>query len=184
MKNVTSHLHESRLVHHGRVFDVTIDRVTLPHGRTVEMEVVRHPGSVVLLPMPAPDRILLIRQYRYVVDQWLWELPAGTLEPEEHSEDAAVRECQEEIGRIPGLVRRLAMFYPSPGFCAEAMTFFVATELRQPGTDDPAAAQDPDEVLQVREFSVAEALDMIGNGAIVDMKTAVGLTLIKDKVKT
>jgi ADP-ribose pyrophosphatase len=178
MANLPPRIHESRLVHHGRVFDVTINRVTLPHGRTVEMEVVQHPGSVVLLPMPAPDRIILIRQYRYVVDQWLWELPAGTLEPEERPEEAAVRECQEEIGRIPGLVRRLAMFYPSPGFCSEAMTFFLATELRKPGADDPSTAQDPDEVLQVRECSVAEALEMIGTGAIVDMKTAVGLTLI------
>lgn len=178
MNHSTSHVHESRLAHHGRVFDVAIDRVTLPHGRTVELEVVRHPGSVVLLPMPAPDRILLIRQYRYAVDQWLWELPAGTLEPNEHLDEAAARECHEETGHVAGVIRRLAMFYPSPGFCTEAMTFFLATELRKPGADDPSAAQDPDEVLQVREFSVAEALEMIGNGAIVDMKTAVGLKLL------
>ena len=68
----------------------------------VKMECVRHRGSVVLMPMPAPDRILLVRQYRYVVNQWLWELPAGTLEPNETLEAAALRECHEEVGKIAG----------------------------------------------------------------------------------
>ena len=68
----------------------------------------RHPGSVVLLPMTAPDRILLVRQYRYVVDRWLWELPAGTLEPNESLEAAALRECHEEVGKIAGRARETA----------------------------------------------------------------------------
>jgi ADP-ribose pyrophosphatase len=169
---------QKKVVFQGRIFTVSVDRVTYPDGRTVIMEVVRHPGSVVLIPMPAPARILLVRQYRYVVDKWLWELPAGTLEPDEEPEAAALRECHEEVGKIADRAERLATFYPSPGFCDEAMNFFLLTELRNRRPDEPPAALDPDELLNVKEFSVAEARQMIRKGEIVDMKTALGLTLI------
>jgi ADP-ribose pyrophosphatase len=169
---------QKKLVFQGRIFAVSVDRVTYPDGRTVNMEVVRHPGSVVLLPIPAPARIILVRQYRYVVGKWLWELPAGTLEPGEEPEAAALRECHEEVGKIAGRAQHVITFYPSPGFCDEAMNFFLLTELRDRRADEPAAKQDPDELLNVKEFSVAEARQMIRKGEIVDMKTALGLTLI------
>ena len=76
----------------GKVFSVESDRVRLPHGLEVVMQVVRHPAAVVLLPMPDPDHIVLVRQYRYVIDQWIWELPAGSVDPGETAEQAAVRE--------------------------------------------------------------------------------------------
>jgi ADP-ribose pyrophosphatase len=169
---------QKKVVFQGRIFTISVDRVAYPDGRTVIMEVVRHPGSVVLIPMPAPARVLLVRQYRYVVDKWLWELPAGTLEPDEEPEAAALRECHEEVGKIADRAERLSTFYPSPGFCDEAMHFFLLTELRNRRSDEPPAVQDPDELLNVKEFSVAEARQMIRKGEIVDMKTALGLTLI------
>ena len=169
---------QKKVVFQGRIFTISVDRVTYPDGRTVNMEVVRHPGSVVLIPMPAHARIVLVRQYRYVVDTWLWELPAGTLEPNEEPEAAALRECHEEVGKIADRAERLATFYPSPGFCDEAMNFFLLTELRDRRPNEPPAAQDPDELLNVKEFSVAEARQMIRKGEITDMKTALGLTLI------
>jgi ADP-ribose pyrophosphatase len=169
---------QKKLVFQGRIFTVSVDRVSYPDGRTVVMEVVRHPGSVVLIPMPAPARIILVRQYRYAVDKWLWELPAGTLEPNEAPEAAALRECHEEIGKIAERAERLHTLYPSPGFCDEAMNFFLLTGLRERRPDEPVAAIDPDELLNVKEFSVAEARQMIRKGEIVDMKTALGLTLI------
>lgn len=178
MSDLHARVLDSKTVFSGHVFKVTVDRVTYPDGRTVNMEVVRHPGSVVLLPVPAPARILLVRQYRYVVDKWLWELPAGTLEPNEEPEAAALRECHEEVGKIAELAQRLATFYPSPGFCDETMNFFLLTGLRNRRPDEPAATQDPDELLNVKEFSVAEARQMIRHGDITDMKTALGLTLI------
>jgi ADP-ribose pyrophosphatase len=171
-------LAQKKVVFQGRVFTVSVDRVTYPDGRTVNMEVVRHPGSVVLIPAPAPARVVLVRQYRYVVEKWLWELPAGTLEPNERPEAAALRECHEEIGKIADRAQHLATFYPSPGFCDEAMHFFLLTELRERRANEAPAAQDPDELLNVKEFSVAEARQMIRKGEIVDMKTALGLTLI------
>src|SRR5918996_1283530 len=97
----------SETVYKGRIFNITVDQLAFADGRSVTMEVVRHRGSVVLLPMTAPDRILLVRQYRYVVDRWLWELPAGTLEPNEIPEAAAIRECHEEVGKIPGHAQKL-----------------------------------------------------------------------------
>jgi ADP-ribose pyrophosphatase len=178
MSDTHARVKESRTIYEGRVFTVTLDRVEYPDGRTVNMEIVRHHGSVVLVPMPAPDRIVLVRQYRYVVDKWLWELPAGMVEPNEPLEEAALRECHEEIGKIAGQSRLLATFYPSPGFCDEAMNFFVLTELRDRRTGEAAAVQDPDELLTVKEFSIAEARQMVANGDIIDMKTALGLTLI------
>jgi ADP-ribose diphosphatase len=175
---MSDNVSEKKLVFQGRIFTVSVDRVKYPDGRTVNMEVVRHPGSVVLIPMPAPARVILVRQYRYVVDKWLWELPAGTLEPHEEPEAAALRECHEEIGKIAGHAERLVTFYPSPGFCDESMNFFLLTRLRDRRADEPPAAQDPDELLTVKEFSVAEARQMIRKGEILDMKTALGLTLI------
>ena len=171
-------LAQKKVVFQGRIFTVNVDRVTSPDGRTVNMEVVRHPGSVVLIPMPAHARIILVRQYRYVVDKWLWELPAGTLEAHEEPEAAALRECHEEVGKIAGRAEHLVTFYPSPGFCDETMNFFLLTGLRDRRADEATPAQDPDEMLSVKEFSVAEARQMIRKGEILDMKTALGLTLI------
>ena len=178
MSEAPPDLKHSDLVYKGRVFNVTIDEVAYPDGRVVKMEVVRHRGSVVLLPMTAPDRILLVRQYRYVVDKWLWELPAGTLEPGESLHAAALRECHEEVGKIAGRAEKLLSFFPSPGFCDEEMNFFRLTDLRDRRPDEPAAHQDPDEILNVREFSVQEVRNLVRIGEICDMKTAVGLTLL------
>jgi ADP-ribose pyrophosphatase len=165
-------------VYKGRVFNVTVDQLAFPDGRLVKMEVVRHRGSVVLLPMAARDRILLVRQYRYVVDRWLWELPAGTLEPGESLDAAALRECHEEVGKIAGHAKKLSSFFPSPGFCDEVMNFFLLTDLRDRLPHEAAPHQDPDEILNVKEFSVDEVRAMIKAGEIFDMKTALGLTLL------
>jgi ADP-ribose pyrophosphatase len=159
----------------GKVFDVDRDVVRLPHGREVALDVIRHPRSVVLLPVPEPGHIILVRQYRYAVNRWLWELPAGSVDAGEEPETAAGRECQEEIGQVPATVMRLAALYPTPGYCDEEMIFFRLSGLAE-GTE-PAAVDD-DEDIEARTFTLADARDMIRRGEIVDMKTVVGLTLI------
>ena len=171
-------LKQSRPIYNGRVITITVDEIAFPDGRNIQMEVVRHPGSVVLLPMTAPDRVLLVRQYRYVVDRWLWEFPAGTREPGESLDTTAVRECHEEVGKIAGRVEKLLSLYPSPGFCDEEMHFFRLTHLRDRRADEAAPEQDPDELLSVKEFSLKEVRAMVRTGEIVDMKTAVGVTLV------
>lgn len=166
-----------REVHRGRVFRVDVDRVTLPTGHTVDMEIVRHPGSVVLLPQPSSDTIVLIRQYRYAIDRWIWELPAGSLKPGEDPDEAAARECEEEIGLLPGRVERVRGYFPTPGFCDEEMMYYRCLDLGPPAPDS-TARQDEDEVIEPRTFTVAEARALVRSGEILDLKTAFGLTLV------
>jgi ADP-ribose pyrophosphatase len=166
---------ESTTVFTGRIFNVNVDRVRLPHGREVRMEIVRHPGSVVLVPMPDADHVILVRQYRYAVDRWLWELPAGSLDPGEDALTAARRECHEEIGLVPGDLEEIGRFYPTPGFCDEHMIFFRLTGLSQPLS---TAAHDEDESIEPKAFSLADARRLVQQGEIRDLKTAVGLSLL------
>ena len=170
-------LEARRVVYDGRIFRVEVDKVRLPTDHRVVMEIVRHPGSVVLLPMPSAHEIILIRQYRYTIDRWIWELPAGTLKPTEDPLAGAIRECEEEIGQVPGRVDRVGSFYPTPGFCDEEMIFFRCSDLRAP---DPNSAvhKDEDEELEPRTFALDEARTLVVSGQIVDMKTVVGLTLL------
>src|SRR5690348_6945574 len=99
------------LIYSGRIFRIEREPVTIAGGRVVQMEAVRHRGSVVLIPQPAPGEIILIRQFRYVVNRWLWELPAGSLEAGEEPARAARRECEEETGWRPAHVQRLGTYY-------------------------------------------------------------------------
>ena len=105
----------SERVFDGKVFEIDRDRVRMPNGREVTVDVVRHSRSVVLLPVPEPGHIVLIRQYRYAVNRWLWELPAGSVDPGEEPDAAARRECHEEIGLVPETVVRLGAFLPDAG---------------------------------------------------------------------
>jgi ADP-ribose pyrophosphatase len=159
----------------GRVFHVEVDRVRLPHGPTATLEVVRHPPSVVIAAMPSAHEVLLVRQYRYAIDAWVWELPAGSVDPGEALDAAAARECHEETGLRPARVERLSSLYPTPGYCDECMHFYRATGLHEPETP---AAQDEDEHLEPKVFSLAAVVDMIARGEIVDMKTVVGVALL------
>lgn len=166
------------VVYEGRIFTVVRDRVRLPNGHEGTMEVVQHHGSVVLLPMPDDQHVILVKQYRYAVDKWLWELAAGSLEPGEDAVEGAKRECEEETGLIPGAAQFLGAYYPTPGYCDEKMNFYKLTGLKKPGEGRQAAAPDEDEDLETRSFTLAEARAMVGRGEIEDLKTVVGLTLI------
>ena len=147
----------------------------MPNGRAVTLDVVRHPRSVVLVPIPEPGHVVLVRQFRYAVNAFLWELPAGSVDAGESAEEAAVRECHEEIGRVPSTVVRLAALLPTPGYCDEEMVFFRLSGLDEPTT---TAALDEDEDIEVCTFELREAREMVRRGEIVDMKTIVGLWLI------
>jgi ADP-ribose diphosphatase len=173
----TARLLSRSVIRDGRVFRIEVDTVTLPTGHTLEMEVIRHPGSVVLLPQPSSSQVILIRQYRYTLDRYIWELPAGSLKPGEDPTSAAARECEEEIGLVPGRIERLKAFYPTPGFCDELMIFYRCSDLGPPAPDS-TARKDEDEDIEPRTFSVAEARALIAAGEIVDLKTVAGLTLI------
>ena len=168
---------DSRAVHQGRAFSTSQDRVRLPHGREATMDVVRHSASAILVPMPDLGRVILVRQYRYAVDRWIWELPAGNVEPGEDPEAAARRECAEETGWSAETVERIGAFYPSPGYCDEVMIFYRLTGL----TAASGLALDADEVLEPRTFTLDEARRMIAEGPVADMKTALGLRLVQPR---
>lgn len=165
-------------VFEGRIFTVQIETITLPKGHELKAEVIRHPGSVVLIPVTQGGSVILVRQYRAPLGRWAWELPAGSLKPGEDVEKAARRECHEEIGLIAGRVEKLGAFFPTPGYCDEEMNFFRMTELREPSAGDDAAEPDEDEDIETRAFTVEELKSMVRSGDIIDLKTLGGLTLI------
>ena len=168
-----------KVVYRGRIFRVEQERVALPHGSIVTMDVVRHRGSVVLLPQPAPGRIILIRQYRHVIKKTIWELPAGTLEPGESPARAARRECEEETGWRPRRVVRLGEYYATPGFCDERMIFYACLELVEPAR---RAAGDADEQILPQAFSLRQAWRLVRRGEVIDMKTILGLGLVAGRL--
>ena len=170
-----------RKIHEGRIFSVTVESITLPRGGDLEMEIIRHPGSVVIVPVEASGAVVLVRQYRHALGRWVWELPAGSLKHGEDPESAALRECHEEIGAIATRIERLGSFFPTPGYCDEEMHFFLATGLRLPGANDEAATPDEDEDIEATAFAVEDILAMITAGDVIDLKTVAGVALLRDR---
>ena len=164
-------------IYKGRVFSVETGRRRFPNGTEHDVAIVRHAPSVVLIPIDGDGRLIIIRQYRAPLDREIWEFPAGRLDEGESAEDAARRECEEEIGLVPHSVERLGGFYAAPGFCDEELIFFRLSDLRPPPPDSPNKP-DEDEDITTRTVPVAEVRAMLARGEIVDLKTAYALTLI------
>ena len=163
------------VVFRSRVFSVeTLDVTT--RGHVHEVAIVRHRPCVVLLPFDDDGRVVLVRQFRPALGRHLWELPAGGIDPDEDPDVAAARECEEEIGRVPHRLDRLAALYPTPGYCDELMVFYRASDLRVPAADSPHRPDD-DEDITTQAFTIEEARAMVARGEIVDLKSAYGLTL-------
>jgi ADP-ribose pyrophosphatase len=169
--------HEIQKIYEGRVFSVSVETITLPKGQPLRAEIVRHRPSVVIIPITAEGNVMLVRQYRHAIGRWLWELPAGSMDPGEEAETAATRECHEEINLVPGKVERLGAFFPTPGYCDEEMIIFKATELRGPRADEHAHADD-DEDIEPKAFALDDLRRMIATGEIVDLKTVAGVSLL------
>ncbi len=179
MSDATATVRSKQVVYKGKIVSVEVAEVRLPHGAESRMEVVRHPGSCVIAAMPDADHIVLVRQYRYPLDRFLWELPAGSLKPGENPREGAIRECEEEIRLIPSHVENLGKYYPTPGYCDEYMMLFRMTDLKEPKPGDPVAEQDEDENIEVRTFSLADARAMVASGEIVDLKTAMAVHILR-----
>ncbi|MGE3956748.1 MAG: NUDIX hydrolase [Vicinamibacterales bacterium] len=165
------------IVFRSRVFSVEVATRTFPDGRSREVAIVRHNPSVVLIPLEDDGRVVLIRQYRASVDRVMWEVPAGRVDDGESPDEAAARECEEEIGRVPGRIERVRGLYPTPGFCDEELIFYRVSQLRLPAADS-TRRPDEDEDIQSVSVTVAEARAMVERGEIIDLKTAYGLTLL------
>jgi ADP-ribose pyrophosphatase len=154
----------------GRVFGVRRDRVVEPSGVEVTREVVTHPGSVVVLPVFPDGRILLIRQYRHAVGQYLWELVAGTKDEGETFAQGAKRELEEETGYSARKLTQILDIFPSPGFVSENMVIFLAEGLMK-GTARPEA----DEKITQRIVTLRDAEGWIRSRKIRDAKSVAGI---------
>lgn len=154
----------------GRIITVTTDEVVLPNGHHVELEVVHHPGGAAVVAIDAQDRVCLLRQYRYVADGWIWELPAGKLEPNEPPLTTAQRELVEEAGVSARHWESLEGYLSSPGVFTEVLHLFMAT-----GIEPAVAAHEKAEVIEVHWIPFAEAYEWGVKGKIRDGKTALGL---------
>ncbi len=165
----------TRRVYSGRMVALDVDTVRFPNGRTSEMEIFRHPGASAVVPfltdpLGEDPQILLIRQYRYAADGYLYEIPAGKLDGPEDPELCARRELQEETGCTAVRVQRLTTIFPTPGFCDERIHLFMAEELTL-----GEHAREADEFLTVETVTLSRALAMIEGGEIQDGKTICAL---------
>src|SRR5262249_1778167 len=154
-----------RTVYEGRVFSVDVGDKKFPNGSTHTVEIARQAPSVVLIPIEAGGRVVIVRQFRAPLDRTTWEFPAGRVDPGESPEEAARRECEEEIGRVPHTLERIRGLYPAPGFCDEQLIFFRVGDLREPAPDSPHRP-DEDEDIEARRVTVAEARAMLECGEI------------------
>jgi ADP-ribose diphosphatase len=161
-----------QVIHKGRKIKVVLDTSTGPDGQTIRRDMILHPGAVVILPVIDRNHICLLRNYRFVIGETLWELPAGTLEPGEPLEKAAVRELAEETGYVAKRWRSLGYLYASPGVLDEKLHLFVAEDLT-PGAARPEA----DEQLEPRTVAWADALKMALDGTIKDAKTVTAILM-------
>jgi len=159
----------SKEVYRCKVFGITEDSAEDGKGHKISRSVIRHPGSAVMVAADEKKRVLLVRQYRLPAGKYLWEFPAGTVDPGEKAAQTAKRELIEETGLRAKKWKKLATFYPSPGYSAEKMTIFLATELTQ-GESHPM----DDESIETRWFSKKQVGEMIRSNEIVDAKTMVG----------
>jgi len=157
---------EDVLLHRGVKFELRARVVPTRDGGSTRREVVVHPGAVVLVPILEDGRLVLIRNRRTSVGATLWELPAGTREPDEPLEGCAARELEEETGYRAAALEPLLSFYASPGITDEKMHVFVAT-----GLEPTAQRLDPTEAIEVFPTDVAEVRAMIRDGRIEDGKT-------------
>lgn len=168
----------SRRIHTGKVINLDIDEVRFPNGKTGELEIIRHSGASAVIPFlsdPGADdpTILLIRQYRYAADGFIYEIPAGRLEPGEPPEQCAVRELREETGCTAAKMEHLYTFFTTPGFTDEKIHLFVGT-----GLTSGESELESDEFVEVVPTPISAALKMIKDGTINDAKTALSILYV------
>lgn len=163
---------ESRRVFSGRIVSLRVDTVLTQTGRKTEREVVEHPGAVAVVAEEPGGRLVLVRQYRYPVQEDLLEIPAGKMEKGEHPNVTARREMEEETGFRPGRLERTATLFTSPGFSNETLHLYFAWDL-EPASQSP----DEDEHLFVELLEPEEAVARIHSGSIRDAKTIAGILL-------
>ncbi|MBE9536071.1 MAG: NUDIX hydrolase [Proteobacteria bacterium] len=157
---------EKNLLYKGKVLDINLETAKLPNGKTVDLEIIRHPGGACVLPLYDNKDILMIRQYRHAAGGIIWEIPAGRIDDGEDALSCAARELEEEGGVRAGNIEKLGEFFTTPGFCTELLHIYLATNLIPCGQKLEA-----DEYLEIERVAFNKAVDMVCQGEIKDSKT-------------
>ena len=164
---------DKKSIFRGKILlDVHLDKVMLPNGTEVRLECIKHPGAAAVVPFLNKNEIILIRQYRPVVDEYIWEIPAGTLKRGESPIKCAGRELEEEIGYSASSMKCLTRIYTTPGFTNECIYIYSADRLKKVGIKP-----DSDEILSVKNFRVSQIRRMFKKKKIIDAKTIAGLAI-------
>jgi ADP-ribose pyrophosphatase len=163
----------------GRIVNLDLDTVRFPDGSTGQLEMVRHPGASAVVPFlddpAAPDpRVLLIRQFRHAADDFIWEVPAGRMDPGETPETCARRELEEETGMRARAIERLTTIYTTPGFTDERIHLFLAR-----GLDEGDQHREADEFLELHTLAWSAVMEMVRSGEIQDAKTLTSLLYVQ-----
>jgi 8-oxo-dGTP pyrophosphatase MutT (NUDIX family) len=161
---------ERKAIYDGRVIQVSVDTVQLPNGHRLPLEIVRHPGGAAIVAIDAQDRICLLRQFRHAAGGFIYELPAGKLEPDEPPDVTARRELAEEASLEAAEWTALGAYFSSPGVFTEVIHLYMATGLK-PAPGNPEAG----EVFQVEWWPLAQAVEHACSGALSDAKTIIGI---------
>jgi 8-oxo-dGTP pyrophosphatase MutT (NUDIX family) len=150
--------------------DLGIEEATLPDGRPITLEVVRHAGGAAVAAVDGGGRVCLVRQYRHAAGGWIWEVPAGKLEPGESPLDTAKRELEEEAGLLAESWVGLGRILPTPGFCDEVIHLYLARDLME-----VPRRPEGNELIEVHRLDFGDALFRARSGEIEDAKTVAAL---------
>jgi len=160
-------------IYKGKVVTLNVDTVQLPNGVTVDLETIRHPGAAAVVPIKDDGTVVLIRQFRHAAGGFIYEIPAGKLDPGEDPLHCAARELEEEVGYRASSFELLSSIFTAPGFADEVIHVYKAT-----GLTKGRQQLDRDEVLEIVEMPLDRAIDKIQDGTIRDGKTIVGLQAV------
>ncbi|NNG12014.1 MAG: NUDIX hydrolase [Halobacteria archaeon] len=164
--------HNIRSIYEGKVITLNIESLSLPNGKPLDLEVVRHPGGAAVVALDDAGRVCLLHQYRHAGGGWLWELPAGKIDPGEAPQSTAQRELAEEAGLQAGDWQKLGQVLTTPGFCDEVIHLYLARRL-----ETVPAQHHEHELIEIHWLPLVEALRQVRDGTIHDAKTMLGLLL-------
>ncbi len=165
----------SKKIFEGKIINLRVDTIELPNQKRATREIVEHPGAVGIVPITSNQEMILVKQFRKPVDDFLLEIPAGKLEKNEEPLSCAVRELKEETGYTSANIKSLFSFYTSPGFSDEKMYLYLATDIT-PGPSNP----DEGEYIHIESYPIAQLVDMIYRDEIKDSKTIIGIMAAKN----
>lgn len=174
MKNMETTI-KSDKIYQGKIINLRVDTVELPDQKYSKREIVEHPGAVAVIPITEDNKIIMVKQYRKSVEQYLLEVPAGKLEIGEKPLECAKRELLEETGYESNNIKYLFKFFTSPGFSNESISIFVAKDLIK-----GIARPDEDEYIEIEKYDIDELIEMINEEKIKDAKTIISILYIRD----